>query len=261
MLLPLVAKLATHVPLSNADRDAILSLPHKIVVIDAGRYLFREGDRATNCNVILSGFACTHKILPDGSRQILAVHMKGDGIDLQNALMVLMEHNAQALTSVEVAVIPAQAIAEVVSSRPSVARAIWIETLIHASIQREWTVNVGRRDARTRIAHLLCELGIRQEAAGLADRDRYVLPLTQEQLADATALTAVHVNRVLQGLAGDGLITREKRSLNMQDWHRMADAGQFTPDYLQPAQNDIPSQPLVRPGRGQRRSSVGRSFT
>jgi CRP-like cAMP-binding protein len=168
--------------------------------------------------------------------------------------MVLMEHNAQALTCVEVAVIPAQAIGELLNSRPSVARALWIETLIHASIQREWTVNVGRRDARTRIAHLLCELGIRQEAAGLADRDRYVLPLTQEQLADATGLTAVHVNRVLQGLAGDGLITREKRSLTMRDWHRLADTGQFTPDYLQPAQNDIPSQPPGQARSGMRGS-------
>jgi CRP-like cAMP-binding protein len=243
LLLPLVAKLAAHAPLSDADRDAILSLPHEIVEIEAGRYLFREGDRATNCNVVLSGFACTHKLLPDGSRQILAVHMKGDGIDLQNALMILMDHNAQALTALEVAVIPAQAIGELMNGRPSVARTLWIETLIHASIQREWTVNLGRRDARTRIAHLLCELGIRQEAAGLADRDRYVLPLTQEQLADATGLTAVHVNCVLKGLAADGLITRERRSLNMQDWHRMADSGQFAPDYLLPAQNDIPTQP------------------
>jgi CRP-like cAMP-binding protein len=236
-LLPFVTKLDAHVTLSGKDREAVLSLPHRVVRTDAGRYMFREGDRATSCSVILSGFACRHKVLPDGSRQILAFHMRGDGVDIQNALMVLMEHNVQTLTAVEAAVIPAQAISELVSTRPALARALWIETLVEASIQREWTLNVGRRDARARLAHLLCEIGMKLEAAGLATRDRYTLPMTQEQLADAIGLTSVHVNRVLQSLASDGVISRDKRSLKMNDWDAVADVGQFTPEYLQPVQN------------------------
>ena len=105
--------------------------------------------------------------------------------------------------------------------------------MINSSIQREWTANVGRRDARTRIAHLLCEIGIRQEEAGLCSRNDYELPLTQEQLADATGLTAVHVNRVLGQLRADGtaLAARTVRS-TCRDWDRLASVGDFRTSYM-----------------------------
>jgi CRP-like cAMP-binding protein len=111
---------------------------------------------------------------------------------------------------------------------------MWVETLVDGSIQREWTANVGRRNARARIAHLLCEIGLRVEAAGVAERRRYDLPLTQEQLGDATGLTAVHVNRVLQALTSDGVIGRDKRSVEVQSWERLAEVGDFRSSYLHP---------------------------
>jgi CRP-like cAMP-binding protein len=233
-LLPFLAKLEGHAPLTSSDREAILNLPHTVRTVNAGAYLFREGDRATDCCVILSGFACRHKILPDGARQILSVHMKGDGVDLQNALMALADHNIQTVTAAQVAFIPASAVSDLIAAHPGAARAMWIETLTDASIQREWTVNVGRRSAATRIAHLLCELGFRMEQAGEGERHHYELPLTQEQLADATGLTAVHVNRVVQTLRSEGLIGREKRSVTIADWDALADAGGFSMTYLQP---------------------------
>jgi CRP-like cAMP-binding protein len=241
-LMPFVAKLERHVALSEADRDALLSLPCHEVNVDAGTCLPREGDRAASCTVVLSGFACTHKLLADGNRQILAIYMKGDAVDLHNALSVVADVSVLALTALEVAVIPAQALQELLDTRPQIARALWVETLVDASIQREWTINVGRRDSRTRVAHLLCELGLRQEAAGVAARAKYVLPLTQEQLADATAMTAVHVNRVLQALTREGVIDRDKRMLTMASWDSMADVGQFSPNYLQPVQKGASAQ-------------------
>jgi CRP-like cAMP-binding protein len=223
-----------HAHLSNADRDAILALPHSVRQFEPGTYLFREGQRASHCCVILSGFACRHKVVANGARQILSVHMKGDGIDLQNALMSLTDHNIQALTRVEAALIPAGAVSELISAHDGAARAMWVETLVDGSIQREWTANVGRRNARARIAHLLCEIGLRVEAAGVAERRRYDLPLTQEQLGDATGLTAVHVNRVLQALTSDGVIGRDKRSVEVQSWERLAEVGDFRSSYLHP---------------------------
>lgn len=234
VLLPFLSKLERHTRVGAADREAILGLPHSLRRLDPGSTLFREGDRASHCCVVLSGMVCRHKLLSNGARQILSVHIKGDGVDLQNALLGRVDYNMQALTRSEVALIPATAVNALISSSPLAARAMWIETLLDASIQREWTLNVGRRDGRSRVAHLLCELGVRLEAADLGERQRYDLPLTQEQLGDVTGLTAVHVNRVLQELRAAGLISREKSPLRIDDWEELAEAGGFHSTYLHP---------------------------
>ena len=109
---------------------------------------------------------------------------------------------------------------------------MWYETLVDASIFREWTLNVGRRPARMRIAHLLCEFALRLDKAGLGKQLDYELPMTQEQLADALALTPVHVNRMLMDLGRDGLITRTSRSVRIDDWHKLAQEGDFDPAYM-----------------------------
>ncbi len=182
--------------------------------------------------MIVSGFACSHKVVRDGSRQILEIRMRGDGIGVDSAIVGISHYSIQALTRMQVAQIPVPAISALVGANPTVARAIWTENLIDASIQREWTANVGRRDARTRIAHLLCELGIRQEEAGICSRTDYELPLTQEQLADATGLTAVHVNRVLGNLRSDGVIGGRNRHVHVPDWDRLAAVGDFRTGYM-----------------------------
>ena len=121
---------------------------------------------------------------------------------------------------------------ELVDARPAIRQAVIASVLIEASIFREWVLNVGRRDARTRLAHLLCEFAIRMEAQGLIDGGGFELPITQEQLADAVGLTPVHVNRTLKSLEADGLITRNKRNIVFPSWERMRDVGDFNPRYL-----------------------------
>ena len=110
---------------------------------------------------------------------------------------------------------------------------MWLDTLVDGSIFREWIANVGRRDARTRLAHLLCEFSLRLNVAGLGEQTNYELPMTQEQLADATGLTAVHVNRTLKGLEAEGLIGRSNpRVIQIGDWRKLADVGDFNSNYL-----------------------------
>jgi CRP-like cAMP-binding protein len=104
--------------------------------------------------------------------------------------------------------------------------------LVDASIFREWTLNVGRRDARTRTAHLLCEFAMRLEVAGLGEQFDYELPMTQDQLADALGLTPVHVNRTLKALEAEGLIERTRRSVRIVNWKALANVGDFDPNYL-----------------------------
>lgn len=218
--------------LNDQDEEALLALPHRTVAFRPQEYIVREGDKPQTSCLMVSGFSFRHKVAGNGGRQIFSIHMRGDLADLQNSLLGTADHNLQALTHVEAALIPVEAVQNIAYARPTIGRSMWYETLVDASIFREWTLNVGRRDARTRTAHLLCEFALRLEAAGLGERLDYELPMTQEQLADALALTSVHTNRTLMHLATEGLISRKQRSVQIRNWRGLIDIGDFDPAYL-----------------------------
>jgi CRP-like cAMP-binding protein len=232
ILAPMVSKLQQWRPLDAGDREALLALPHRLIKFRPQEYLVREGDTPQGSCLMLSGFSFRHKIAGNGGRQIFSIHMKGDLADLQNSLLGVADHNLQALTHVEAAFIPVEAVQDIAFTRPAIGRAMWYETLVDASIFREWTLNVGRRDARTRTAHLLCEFALRLEKAGLGERCNYELPMTQEQLADALGLTSVHTNRTLMTLASEGFISRTQRSVQIDDWTGLVKVGDFDAAYL-----------------------------
>lgn len=232
-LVPMLRKLAYWQKFDEADRQAVLSLPHTVKRLEQGHYIVREFDRAEHACVMLSGFAMRHKIVAGGQRQILSVQMKGELVDLQNSLLKTSDHSVQMLTRGTVAMIPSAEIQRIAFERPAVGKAMWIDTLVDGSIFREWVANIGRRDARTRIAHLLCELSLRLKVAGLGEQDNYEMPLTQEQVADATGLTPVHVNRSIKSLEAEKLIERSSpRSITIGDWRKLADYGDFNSQYL-----------------------------
>ena len=207
-------------------------MPFTCHTVEPGTYVVREGERPAVCAILLGGFAYRHKVTGDGQRQIVSIHMPGDFLDLQNSFLDVADHNVQALTRCEMAYVQVLAVREIAALRPQVGRAMWLDTLIDAAVFREWIVNVGRRDSLSRISHLLCELGLRLEAAGLAHHHCYELPMTQEQIADCTGLTPVHVNRMFKNLGLDGLISRTKRSVTVNDWKALAEAGDFESTYL-----------------------------
>ncbi|MFL6785635.1 MAG: Crp/Fnr family transcriptional regulator [Sphingomicrobium sp.] len=228
----LARKLNLHHCLSDGDQQAILALQHKIRRLEAQSYLLREGDRPDRCAVLLEGYAFRHKLTGDGSRQILAINIPGEALDFQNLFLEEADHNVQMLSRGVVAEVPRGAIEALVDAHPVVGRAILVTTLVEASIFREWVVNIGQRNARSRIAHLLCEFAYRLNAQNLSGDGACELPITQEQLADATGLTAVHVNRVLQALQREGLIARDRRMVRFPSWQRMQDVADFNPRYL-----------------------------
>jgi CRP-like cAMP-binding protein len=229
----MVRKLAYWHKLDAADRAALQALPHVVRQFEQHQYIVRERDRANHACVMLSGFSIRHKIVGGGYRQIVAIHMKGEMVDLQNSLLGTADHSVQMLTAGQVAMIPREEIIRLAFERPSVGKAMWFDTLVDASIFREWIANVGRRNARTRIAHVLCEFALRLRLAGLGDGNGYQLPMTQEQLGDTTGLTSVHVNRTLKLLESEGLIGRlSPRSITIVDWTKLAEVGDFDSAYL-----------------------------
>ncbi len=220
--------------LSAADIAVLLALPHRLKWLDMGGYVVREDDRIEHCCVLLEGFAIRHKVTNGGDRQIVSIQIPGDFVDLQNSLLDVADHSVQTLTKAHVALIPVAAIEALIADRPALGRALWRDTLIDAAIFREWIVNVGRRDAASRIAHLLCELSVRLTFAGLVKDHCYKMPLTQEQLADAVGLTPIHVNRTLRDLERQKLIKREKRTICIVDWAALQELGDFNDRYLHP---------------------------
>jgi len=218
--------------LDESDKAAFLQLPLRLQTLEANVYILREGDRPDRSCVLVSGYAVRHKVTESGERQIVSVHIAGDFLDLDGALLNIADHNLQTLTRSDLAFIPRSAVRELIVSHPRVGMAMWVDTLIDSSIFREWVMNVGRRDGRARIAHLLCEFARRLDVAGLPIDGGYQLPMTQEQLADATGLTPVHVNRVLKALTSEGLIRRTKRIVTIPDWERLRSVAGFNETYL-----------------------------
>lgn len=228
----LVRKLETHADLDADDRKALLSLPHTCRTYEASSYLVREGDAPVQCAVLLTGFAYRQKLTGSGMRQIVSMHIPGEALDFQHLFLDIADHNVQTLTRADVATIPRNALRELARSRPSIGNAIFINTLVEASIFREWILNIGRRDARSRLAHFLCEFAIRLDMQGLTGAEGYELPMSQEQLGDALGLTAVHVNRTIKSLESDGLIMRNRRRITFPRWDALRELADFSTRYL-----------------------------
>jgi CRP-like cAMP-binding protein len=228
-------KLARLADLDREDRAGIAALSLRLQEVPAGRHLVREGQRPDECCLLVSGFACRHKLTGDGARQIVSFHVPGDLVDIQHLLLDAADHNVQTIAAGMVGWIPKQELVRLAWSRPAIGRALWRDTLIDASISRQWVLNVGRRDGRSRIAHMLCEFATRCEAAGLAGVDAFDMPMTQEQIGDASGLTSVHVNRMLKVLRDEGAIARAGRQVRILDWELLRSIAGFDPAYLHAA--------------------------
>jgi len=229
----MVQKLSTRARLDTDDRQAILALPFVERSYHATTYVVREGDAPRRyCDFISEGFAFRQKLTANGGRQIVSVHLAGDFIDLQHLFLNIADHSVQALTELKVVGVERKALQRIALDRPAIGSALWIDALVDSSIYREWVMNIGRRDARARIAHLLCEVSVRMRAADLISEEKFELPLTQEQLADAVGLTPVHVNRTLKSLVDDGVVYRDKRYISFTDWGAIVGIAGFNPLYL-----------------------------
>ncbi|GGF67627.1 transcriptional regulator [Azorhizobium oxalatiphilum] len=245
-------------PLDDDDVAALNNVRCAITTHPPESFLFREADRPGDyCSILLSGLAFRQKVTAHGKRQIVAVLMAGDFIDAQHLFLDRADHNLEAATAITVAEFSRHQFRDVILNRPRVGVAAWKEALEEGAIFREWLVTVGARPGPVRVAHFLCELGCRLERAGLASREDFIVPLTQEQIADVLGLTPVHVNRVLKSLVADGLISQRGRSIQVSSWERLTVAGEFNPIYLGPsARHDahraqhLPTSTLLRP-RGQ----------
>lgn len=200
--------------------------------VPARRDLVREGDKPDVAYLVCSGWAARYKTLPDGRRQHVAFLVPGDLCDFNNDVLDRMDHSIGALTPTCYVEIPHDRVQALTEQRPRLAQALWWQLLVSMAVEREWILNLGQRSAIERLSHLFCELYRRLEMVGLAERGHYDFPITQLDLAEATGLTPVHVNRTLQEMRSRGLIVLKERTLTIPDIQELERLALFTADYL-----------------------------
>jgi CRP-like cAMP-binding protein len=230
--LRLIAQFESIAVLNAEEKAALASLPLRVRAIGENRDIVRQGDRPTECCLILEGLVCRYKMVNGGRRQILSLHFPGDLPDLQSLHLTTMDHSLGALTPTRVAFIPHEALRAIARATPSLGELFARCALIDASIFREWIANVGRRTAYERIAHLSCEIYVRMRALGLLAETSFELSMTQTEWGDATGLSTVHVNRTLRDLRRHGLIETHGKVLSIVSWERLKQAADFDPAYL-----------------------------
>jgi CRP-like cAMP-binding protein len=228
----LIRKLESTAPLAPEEKAALLRLPLRLKTVAAHQDIVRAGDSPSESCLIVAGFACRYILTAEGKRQILSFHIAGDIPDLQSLHIDVMDHSLATLAPSSLAFIHHDDLHSLARSHPRLGDLLWRDTLIDAAIFRQWMVGLGRREAYGRIAHLLCELLVRLRAVELVEDHAFTLPVTQAELGDAFGLSTVHVNRVLQDLRGDGLITLHGGFLKVLDWEGLKKAGEFDPTYL-----------------------------
>lgn len=218
--------------LSEYELAALPEIPIRVADVAAEASIVREGDRPHHSFVMLDGLACTFKLSARGARQIMAVHVPGDVPDVQSLHLRVMDCSISAITPCRVGFIEHKVIRGICKDSPVMAAALWRHTLIEAAIFREWLLNVGRRTATPRLAHFICELVLRLQAAGKCDELKCKVPLTQATLGDIIGLSTVHVNRTLMELREANLIRWQNGVLEVLDWNRLVEVGEFDPTYL-----------------------------
>ncbi len=227
----LTRKLEAFGTLLDADRlflDRVVANKQRV---EAHVDLIKEEEAPSDVLLVMSGFACRYKLLDDGRRQIVAYLVPGDFCDLNVFVLKSMDHSIATLCSAEIARIPRATILEMLD-RPSLSRALLMATLVDEAILREWLVNLGQRSAEHRIAHLFCELYLRLTTVGLASDGHFELPITQVELGDTVGLSAVHVNRSLQNLRNQGLITVNRSRVTIRDVIQLQQISGFRANYL-----------------------------
>lgn len=228
----LTLKLEGYEDLSDIDRRALDGLVPRLRHVDARADLIQEGDEPENVHLILDGYACRYKMLPDGRRQIMAYLVPGDFCDLNVFILDQMDHNIGTISACQVVDIPRKSIEAITANHPQITRAFWWCALVDEAVLREWLVNMGGRSPDRRLAHLLCELLVRLEAVAQITENSFFFPFTQADLADTMGLSTVHVHRTMRELRVQGLVTLKQRTLTIHDVDRLKAFCGFTPNYL-----------------------------
>lgn len=229
---PFARKLTAFVRLSDADLTVMSDIYRRRRRFPVGVDMIHQGQTDQSAYILASGWACSYKLLPGGSRQIVDIQIPGDFLGLRSVLFRTSDHNVEPITLVHASEIRQRDLLNAFSQTPRLATAVlWAASRDEAMVV-EHLVDVGRRSATERMAHFLLELGTRLRLVGLGTRAGYLCPMSQYLLADALGLSAVHVNRVLRELREEGLATFQRGRVVFDDYDALVEYANFDRAYL-----------------------------
>jgi CRP-like cAMP-binding protein len=234
-------RLTSRSVLTNEEQQAVLNLPAHAEQVPKNCDFVALGERVDQACLVVAGIVGRFDQNGEGARQITAMHIAGDMCNLHSVVQPVPTSALQALSVATILRVPHAAIRAAAGRYPALAEALWRDCMVDAAILSEWIVNVGRRNAKTRVAHLICEMAARFQAPARGNDFVFDLPVSQTQLAEATALTAVHVNRTLQGLRAEGLVEWHQRVIRVPRWDALVEVAEFDDTYLQ-----IEQKPALR---------------
>lgn len=225
-------RLCSRSALTVEEKQAVLDLPGTAIQVRPNRDFVPLGKRVDHSCLVVSGVVGRFKQDRDGRRQIVMLHIPGDMCDLHSVVEPVATSALQALSNATILQVPHEPIRAAAARFPALSLALWRDCMVDSAIMAEWVMNVGRRDARERVAHVLCEMAIRLGSGEQGNEVSFELPITQAHVADATALTPVHVNRTLQALRAEGLLEWKSGRVHLYQWQQLKHAAQFDPGYL-----------------------------
>lgn len=228
-----VRRLGTLSVLSQNDVTALLALRGDLARLRGNVDIVAAGENFEHACLVVSGIVARFVQLNDGSRQFIAFHLPGEIADIHRVAAPSAGSSLQTLSTATIVRIPVKDLKRIALTSSTIAQAFWAYAAIDAAVLTQWAVNVGRRDAKARMAHLLCEMGIRSESCGLGSRDEFILDASQAQIGDALGLTSVHVNRTLRALREAKLLSVDGRIVRIESWPSLAAMADFDPAYLQ----------------------------
>jgi CRP-like cAMP-binding protein len=218
--------------ISDGEQEILFSLPQRTVQFPKGSEIIAEDSRPTSSCLIESGWTARAVHRPSGARQLTALHIPGDFVDLHGLLLKRMDHSVVALSECTAVFVPHENLRAISEKAPHLTRMLWMSTTIDAAIQRKMTALIGRHTPAERLAHLICELYRRLEVVDLAADGQFRLPLTQSELADILGLSLVHTNRTVQDLRATHWIRWEQFQVTITNFEKLAAFAAFDATYL-----------------------------
>ncbi|MEA3536297.1 Crp/Fnr family transcriptional regulator [Rhizobium sp. CC-YZS058] len=228
----LIRSLENHDIISEAERAQLRAVLDKEKEVEPDEDIVKQGSRPLVSTVLTAGFAARYKLTAEGSRQITALHVPGDFVDLHAFMLKTMDHGIVALSTCRIVTVDHTDLLTLSHTAPHLTRLFWLKTLVDGAVHREWIVAMGRRSKRAHLAHLICELFVRLRAVGLTEGNGFHFPLSQGEMADVLGLSLVHMNRTIQGLRRDGLISWTNQTIEILKWDELAAIADFDETYL-----------------------------
>lgn len=234
-----IRKLRARHDLSRDEEAALRGMSWSLRRFERNQGMVRPGEDLEHSMLLLSGFALRCKFAADGARQIVEINLAGDFIDLHGFILKRLEHEISAGSRCEIGTVHHAELKRVTEQFPRLTRVLWFQTLVDASIHREWMLVLGKKRGRARVAQFFCELQRRLKIVGLAGSEGFPLPFSQQELADITGMTPVHLNRCLRDLRDAGLVTFRNGKVEIHDLAGLGKDAQFDPAYLHLGRHDL----------------------